>query len=286
MLPFIGEGRIRISIGHPLCKFESGLKHPRDLHSVKDHLLFAVALRPFYLSPVQEADDKRATHQLRLAELRSDIGRFTALKSLALVIETDRLISSKSLLQTTSVIPDLDHAMPSLQEVHLDLPMSRSSALDEGVIRFLDGITWRRLQRLSLRGNALIEEVLQAFNALLVGLRCLHLEAVRWLPTDPSHFRDVLSKDLKGPWSASKTVVAQTSSLIRDHAFEELKLEGFDIRLCMPNILSPKLRKLKLHMCELLPILARGGWTQLQLFSDLAPNIEHLEIDVGRIGNL
>ena len=286
MLPFVGEGRIRISIGHPLCTFKSALKHPGDLHFVKEQPVFALALRPSDLSRVHEADDKRATHRIRLAELRNDIGRLTALRSLALVIETDKLISSKSFSQRASTIPDTDHAMPSLQEVHLDLPVSRSSTLDEGVVRFLDGITWSRLQRLSLRGNALIEEVLQAFSALLVSLHCLHLEAVRWLPTDPSHLRDFLNKDLTGRWSASKTAVARTSSFIREHAFEELKLEGFDIRLCVPNILSPKLRKLKLHMCELLPILARGGWAQLQLLSELAPNIEHLEIDVGRIGNL
>ena len=300
MLPIVREERIRISISVPPCNFDSGMQDQSVQHLLLGRPLLALAVQLSYSSCVLEADGRGASCVLQLAEVSNAVGRFTALESLALVIKEETLIRRTQSSQISWTIPESDCTMPSLREVHLDLPMViLSQTLDEEIIKILDIIPWSRLHRLSLTGNGLIQTVLEAFRTFPASLHCLHLQAVSWLPTHfmvrilrsarvwrfpnviPNRFfaQDILS-------AGQSATVAQISLMLQDHALQELKLEGFDTSLSLADILSPKLRKLKLHMCELLPVCPLRQVAELEHLSRLAPNIEHLELDVGRIGNL
>ena len=271
-LPSADRETIRVCISNPLCNFESGSKHQLYVQSLKNRQILALSFQLAYPACIRKYDGSGDSHPLRLAEVRSEIGRFTALRSLAVVIEADKPVGRTRYTPTDPIIPETECAMPSLREVHLDLPMKRSKALDNVIIQFFDVIPWSRLHRLSLTGNTLIEEVLRAFRTTLSSLYSLRLEAVWWGRPAQGTFQSfqthVRNRPGEGIWSASRSVVTQASSLLREQAFEELKLEGFDSTLSLSDILSPKLRKLKLHIvraaASLRPQTSRGTTTPVQ----------------------
>ena len=283
-LPFTQRLKILVNVGKTPT---TSLVH---LQSWENHQVLALCFRLWYPACLVKSPGKEAEHQLGLADVMSGMVTFTALRSLSLVIEADRLIVTRSLLQTNFMSPEADCAMPSLRELHLNVPMRPPQALYDVIIHFLEIIPWSRLHRLSLTGDALIEEVLQSFRTSLTSLHSLRLEAARWPPTykrsNHTLANDIHNDPAEGTWPASIGVVANASLLLRDQAFEEVELEGFDMELSLAHILSDKLRKLKLHMCELQPVCARRQAAELQLLSKLAPNIEHMELDIARIGNL
>jgi hypothetical protein len=88
---------------------------------------------------------------------------------------------------------------------------------------------------------------------------------------------------------ASGQAVTETASFLKGHPLEELELEGFTMYLSLPQILHPQLRKLKLHVCELLSVPLRVKVLQaadLQTVTRQSPHVEHLEVDIGRMANL
>ncbi len=225
------------------------------------------------------------------ASMIPTLEKLSSLRSLNLVVQTDSSMSTLPVLPFSLDTVGTSNSMPALTELHLELPMCKFEALDEAVKTFFSLIPWSHLQRLSLSGNALIEVILSFFSTHLNALRCLHLKATdrRILPSDrtgqPIH-SPWLTRQM---WCASPNTMTQTRSLLQTLKCEELILEGYSSKLALPHVLSPKLRTLRFHICELQPSGSRASLRQaseLRGLATLAPNMQRLELDVARIGNL
>jgi hypothetical protein len=283
---------MRVSILDPLFKFIPDFRYQLLLPHLRDDQAVALSFR-FHYTYFQTYGSLGGAHCFQLDELGDAIGRFNALRSLSVVILGSKDIASLYRVGTGLLIQESDVAMPALQELHLTLPVKECKAMDEGTTRFLATVPWSRLRRLSLTGNALIEEVLQAVYKSSSSLRSLHLKAMspRFTPSSrryPLHDYHTFSSH-SGIWSASRRAASQAALFLEKHPLEELMLEGFDIAPSFRSILCPELQKLKLHMCELLSPSSRMKFLQaadLQVLVGQAPSLEHLELDVGRIANL
>jgi hypothetical protein len=289
-LPVAQKETIRIKIGNPFPEFVPNYKHQLYLQRLRNDQAIALTFR-FHYASFREYVGPGGLHLLRPAELGSAIGRFYALRSLSVVIEADEVIGKTQRLESGLTILEADSALPALQELHLELPVQEYQEMDEATNLFLAIVPWSRLQRLSLTGIALIEEVLQAVCNSLDSLSSLRLKAMtlwslssqRSRPVHQFHYANA------GVWFASRKTIAQTSLFLEGHPLKELMLEGFGMDLSLPRILYPKLRRLKLHLCELLPASLRVRALQaadLHIVARQAPNVELLELDIGQIGNL
>jgi len=284
---------MRVSILDPLFKFIPDFRYQLLLPHLRDDQAVALSFR-FHYTYFQTYGGLGGAHCFQLDELGDAIGRFNALRSLSVVILGSKDIASLYRVGTGLLIQESDVAMPALQELHLTLPVKECKVMDEGTTRFLTTIPWSRLRRLSLTGNALIEEVLQAVYKSSSSLRSLHLKAMSpwFMPSSrrfPLHSHHAFSSSHPGIWSASRKAASQAALFLERHPLEELMLEGFDMAPSFRRILCPELQKLKLHMCELLSTSSRMKFLQaadLQVLVGQAPNLEHLELDVGRIANL
>jgi hypothetical protein len=283
-LPFAQKERVRMYIVVP------NYKHQYFLQRLRDNQAIAVTFR-FRYSIYRQCAGPEDLCLLRPAELGSAIGRFHALRSLSVVIEPDEGIAKIPRLQSGLPVLEADSALPALQELHLELPVNEYPAVDDATDLFLAVIPWNRLHRLSLTGIALIEEVLQTVRSSLDSLSSLHLKAMTLWSVSSRRRRPVQEVLYRNPgvWFAGRKAVAEISSFLEGHPLDELMLEGFGVDLSLPRILYPKLRKLELHICELLPASLRVKVLQaadIHTVAKQAPNIEHLELDIGQIGNL
>jgi hypothetical protein len=229
---------------------------------------------------------------LRPAEFGGAIRRFFALRSLSIAIKPEADFTEIPRLQGSfGIITEVDRALPALKDLHIELPTEKCPQMDEAIELFLAIVPWTRLQKLSLTGIALIEEVMEVVSGSLNSLRSLHLKALTLLSGSAWRGRPIphVVHPKSGVRLASRKAVAEASSYLKGHPLEELELEGFTMHLSLPQILHPKLRKLKLHLCELLPVPLHVKVLQVSDLDTLArqsPHIEHLEVDIGRIANL
>ena len=183
--------------------------------------------------------------------------------------------------------------MPSLQELHLELPMRSFEELDESMKPLFMRIPWDQLRRLSLTGNKLIEVVLSQFSNSLKTLGCLHLRAIdRWQLKSDRVQSYAMNRTQRSQqiWCTPLKGMSRIRNLIEFLECKELVLEGFSATsLPLRDILSTELRSLRVHICELNASQHHHNVRQasdLRCLPALAPNIERLELDVARIGNL
>jgi hypothetical protein len=283
-LPLVQKEAIRMNIVVPNYKYQHYLRRLRDDQAVALTFRFCHASHRRYVGSGDLC-------LIRPAELGSALGRFYALQSLSVVIEPEEDIAKIPLPQSGLVILEADSILPALQELHLELPAKEYQAIDEATNLFLAIIPWARIQRLSLAGMALIEEVLQAVGNYLKSLSSLHLKAMTLWSVSPRRRRPIQAVLYRNPGEsfASSKAVAEASLFLEGHPLEELILEGFGMDLPLSRMLHPKLRKLELHLCELLPASLRMIVPQAEDLHSVArrsPRIEHLELDIGQITNL
>jgi hypothetical protein len=292
-LPFVQKEAMRVSISGPPFKFIPDFRYQLVLPHLRDDQAVALSFQ-FHYTSFQTYGGLGEAHCFQLDELGDTIGRFNALRSLSIVIVGSKYIANLYRAGIRLLIQESDVTMPALQELHLTLPVRECGAIDERTTRFLTTIPWSRLRRLSLTGNALIEEILEVVIKSSSSLRSLHLKVMSpwFMPSSrryPLHDHHDFSSHYPLIWSASRNAAAQAALFLERHPLEELMLEGFDMAPFFRRILYPELQKLKLHVCELLSASSRMKYLQaadLQALVGQAPNLEHLEVDVGRIANL
>jgi hypothetical protein len=290
-LPFIQNEAIRVSILAPLFNFD--FRYQPLLPHLRDDQVVTLSFQ-LHCTYFQTYGGFGDAFPFQLDELGDAVGRFNALRALSIEILGSKDIASLYRIGAGLLIQESDVAMPALQELHLTLPVKESTAMDEGTTRFLTTIPWSRLRRLSLTGNALIGEVLPVVYKSSSSLHSLHLRAMSpwFMPSSrrsPLHNHHTFSPSYTLFWTASRMAASQAALFLERHPLEELMLEGFDMAPSLRRVLCPELQKLKLHVCELLPASSRMKFLQaadLQVLVGQAPNLEHLELDVGRIANL
>lgn len=294
-MPFPEKENIRVNLGESWFCIEDGEvgfeSQLQDIKGCSFEALFSCVMFDYH----QGRDTK---YHAGFRELRCTIESFSGLRSLSLVIEPDRAMGTMptlppSLRQCT----ESSATMPCLQELRLELPQCKSWPCNEILTAFLMRLPWKQLRRLLLLGSLLIETILPTFGKSLGKLRCLNLQATeiwrlrkhrmvgrpfRVPPNSPSLLPDRW-------YCGSEGVLARIKDFLATRRLDDLTLEGLGNALSVDEMLTSSLRKLKLHVCELDPSSANKSLLQASDLRDLtmlAPNIEHLEFDVARIGNL
>ena len=198
------------------------------------------------------------------------------LESLDLMIEPRRALAIKH--------PSVDHhaydlkqsnAGSFLQLKELQLSGSVFTRNQEDCLRLLTAFSWPSMERLSLSGGSLIECLLPRFGAELTSLRSLRITFF------PLHSN--------GSWAAPEQTLSAVSEFLATKSMVELELDGFGKDLPIRFVASMKLRKLRLHQCEIGATSAQVNLRsahEIRELAKMAPNVEHLMLDVGQISKL
>lgn len=282
-LPIARKESVHVNLAVPNYKYQWFLERLRDWQPVALTFWFRYSSFGGILDPGDPG-------LLRPAALGGRIERFYGLRSLSVIIEPEAHIEMFRRLQDDFPRPEANRALPALQELHLEFPLGKCPEIEKAIELLLAMIPWTRLLRLSLMGNAVIEETLQAVSTSLSSLRSLRLKALTLSPVWPRR-RQPLKVILRYPAMlfASAKVASIISAFLEGHPLDELLIEGFPVDRLGPRTLFPTLRKLHLHVCELLPAPSYFKFLRpadLHALARHSPNLEHLELDIGHIGNL
>jgi hypothetical protein len=166
-------------------------------------------------------------------------------------------------------------SLPPLKELYLNGFMGLSVENAQHSLGLLSAFRWSSVERLRILDENLAEFLLPRFGDKMVNLRCLGISAC----PSPANRR----------WTASKHAIFAVSRFLASMSFEELELDGFGNGLAVKVMASVKLRKLRLHMWEMDPIVAQASLKSakdIRELAELAPNMEHLMLDVAHVGKL
>ena len=161
-----------------------------------------------------------------------------------------------------------------LQLRELQLGCCVSSKNEEDCLIFLTAFDWSSIEKLTLFGGGLAELLLPRYGAEMTSLRSL---CIRIFPRAQSLSR------------APEQSLLAVSNFLATKSLVELELDGFSKELPLRLVASTKLRKLRLHSWETDPDTAQANLRSaldIRELAKLAPNLEHLMLDVGNIGKL
>jgi hypothetical protein len=150
------------------------------------------------------------------------------------------------------------------------------SRRDEAECLFLfRDFKWSSMEKLALASDFLTEVLLPRIADRLIKLRSLRIS--------------VYPSPGEGIWVASQETLRALSGFLSTKPLVELELDGFTKDVPMRLIASPQLRKLRLHSWEIDPAVAQANLRSAQdirELAELAPNLEHLMLDVAHVGKL
>ncbi len=163
-----------------------------------------------------------------------------------------------------------------LKELHLNGTPGMSIVNEEHCLSFLTAFQWSSIEKLSISNERLVEILLPRFGNMMDKLRSLRV----------SLFCSKMYKTL----AASEQAALALSKFLATKSLVELELDGFT-KDSIPVYLvgSLRLRKLRLHMWEKDPATAQANLRSakdIRKLAELAPNLEHLMLDIGRVGKL
>lgn len=170
---------------------------------------------------------------------------------------------------------DNTNCLPPLKELQLNVLLGVSKRSEENCLSLLTGFQWQSIEKLAITSERLIDVLLPRFGAEMTSLHSLRISA---LPP-PVH----------GAWATSEQSLLAVSEFLATRPLVELELDGFCKSLPMRLVASGKLRKLRLHMWEMDHVTAQANLRSAQdvrELADLAPNLEHLMLDVAHVGKL
>ncbi|ERF73127.1 hypothetical protein EPUS_09125 [Endocarpon pusillum Z07020] len=165
--------------------------------------------------------------------------------------------------------------LPPLKELRLNVNPRRIMVQEDECLNLLAGFQWSSIEKLDISSDRLTETLLPRFGAEMVKLQSLSII--------------VLYLKRNGLWAASEQSLLAVSDLLAKRSFVELELDGFNKTLPIRHVASVHLRKLRLHMIELDHTIARANLrsaAEIQELAELAPNLEHLMLDVAHVGKL
>jgi hypothetical protein len=182
-------------------------------------------------------------------------------------------------------------SFPSLTELHFHYIFNDLQPVHPATAAFLESIPWSQLKKLSLSDPRTPIWVLPQVYKSMINLSALRMDALgppafmtssqfKILPRRTTDWRYYLA------WARD---VDKVTSYLAEHSLRELSLEGFDRTLCSWNFNVPRLRTLKIHTTEAMKLKfdershVRTG-AEMHKIARSAPELEHLELDVPRLG--
>ena len=248
-----------------ICDDDAG-KVLRSVPTIK-HLSFGNSLL---------ALDSGSQGILTLEHLQDIMETCPKLESLSLMSETRSAVANRHRkVDHNQYDANQRNASSFLQLRELHLSGEESIRTKEACLVFLRAFQWSRLERLAISGGSLAELILSRFGAEMTSLRSLRV-AVFPSPTTFS-------------WTAPEQTHSAVSEFLATKSLMELELDGFSKDLPMELAASTKLRKLRLHSWEADSAGAQAHLRsahEIRAITALAPNLEHLMLDVGSVSKL
>ena len=210
-----------------------------------------------------------------------------ALKFRQWLSQTRQVALPPSRLDYDALLTPKGRSISGLEELHLSDLMLREQAVETGLVDLFQQIDFRRVRRLALTGNAMIEEFFPRAAEKLV-----HLESL-WLSSTYDRsllFAVGLAGPPQDPLTAGVTFAdPQDSPILKLKRLTDLRLDCASRALTSDYIATASLRNVRLHQRETLrENKTYGGRSpeDIRRLASSAPSITHLELDIGYIGNL
>lgn len=225
---------------------------------------------PTYIARFQEVTT--------VADVQSLMAACPNLESLSLLIQPRCPLPAKvSTFNSCEYNLNGDDAgyLPPLKTLELNGFVSLSEDDEEKGLSLLAAFQWASVERLSICNERIAKLLLPRF-----GDKMAHLRSFR-ISTSPSLATQ--------SWSANEDGLLVVSAFLATRSFVELEIDGYAKDIPMRHIASVNLRKLRLHIWETDFVVAQANLRSaqdIQELAEFAPNLEHLMLDVARVGKM